>query len=71
MHATNKTGQNGQPTVPTHRLQMGISMVRLSSVREHQLPNKVRYLGPLMQQLSQILSGRLESEHLLLLKILT
>ncbi len=50
---------------------MWISILWLSRVQDHQLPNKVTYLSPLMHQPSQNLSGRIESEHLPLLKILT
>jgi hypothetical protein len=42
----------------------------LLNVCEHQLPKKVRYLGPLIQQSSRIRRGRPESEHSPLLRIL-
>jgi hypothetical protein len=66
----NENRECAQPVRKNHRLQMSISITWLSGVCKHQLSNKVRYLRHLMQQLSQILSGRLGSEHLPLLTIL-
>jgi hypothetical protein len=63
--------QHQKRKVNTKTTDVNLYMLAVA-VSEHQLSNKVTYLGPLlMPKLSQILSGRLESDNSPLLKILT